>query len=689
VPVGGSSSASKKTNIIEEEEERADAGGQHGEDIEEDEESILFNAEVHTSEPSRHPRRKRTITQWPGDTIDVTELTPDGMPIERKAHLRMRKLAGLIARQRISLVLPSFSDLSEEDKKLLFDECVHPFLVFSDELKVIAYKNMMQMIAKSWRTHKSDLVRTFIRKGLDARVKHPYIPLQDWQDFVTLQESENAKARSEKYKKLRERHVHVHHLGTGGYAGMAQKWEQEDRELASAGITNPWDTFPLGRSRNWLRARSKLVKSEGTVEIHWLSESAESLSHQILEKQAALESSGVTSVRERDVLTEVLGRPEQTRRVRGVSSYSGWKYWPDCTSMYRKRKRVDVEAIKEEVRSQVTQEVTEKVTQDVTEKVTNDIMTKLLERGIDLRSPSNPTSMFSLKSSCASASGALCNVQLDLLIEPTLCTLVINPGGYQVVVARGRVFPQQKQLYSVPVQDGYAIVLIDFVYPEHEGYVLSPPISRDEVRTLGEALFKRVQWSRTCIQVSPKASSPNPLRSPLSGSAKINLKDLVVPHHVSSSPVGKANSASKAIVAPKNPTKSTHAASEHQRSAKSDTFGQQVGVKQHKQLAERAKSLNSAPTPSIWVQANPKFQFGQPLLSAPEVQKAGPGCVALNAHYMKAVAENGNTGIVGMFKHEHFLRELELEPLPVGYEDLFDLFTLGAMDMALLRCLTL
>jgi hypothetical protein len=108
---------------------------------------------------------------------------------------------------------------------------------------------------------------------------------------------------------------------------------------------------------------------------------------------------------------------------------------------------VDVEAIKAEVRSQVTQEVTEKVTKD--------IMAMLREQGVHLSLPSKtPTFVGALKSSCASASIAVCNVQLDglggisypnlvdLLIEPTLCTLVINPGGYQVEVARGRVFPQ-------------------------------------------------------------------------------------------------------------------------------------------------------------------------------------------------------------------------------------------------------
>jgi hypothetical protein len=82
------------------------------------------NAEVHASQPLSRRQRKRTVAQWPEDKIVVTELTLDGMPTQKKSQIRMTKLAGLIARQRISLVLPSFSELSEEDKQQLFDECV-------------------------------------------------------------------------------------------------------------------------------------------------------------------------------------------------------------------------------------------------------------------------------------------------------------------------------------------------------------------------------------------------------------------------------------------------------------------------------------------------------------------------------------------------------------------------------------
>ena len=94
---------------------------------------------------------------------------------------------------------------------------------------------------------------------------------------------------------------------------MAEKWEHEDRELAITGISNPWDKYPPGRPRNWLRARSTLVISEDTAEIRWATETAKSVARQNLEKEAELQASGLTLVRERDVLTEVLGQPEQTR----------------------------------------------------------------------------------------------------------------------------------------------------------------------------------------------------------------------------------------------------------------------------------------------------------------------------------------------------------------------------------------
>ena len=53
------------------------------------------------------------------------------------------------------------------------------------------------------------------------------------------------------------------------------------------------------------------------------------------------------------------------------------------------------------------------------------------------------------------------------------------------------MFPQQRELYSELVLEHYVVVHIDYVYPEHEDRPLSP-CPTNEVRTLGQALYKRV-----------------------------------------------------------------------------------------------------------------------------------------------------------------------------------------------------
>jgi hypothetical protein len=146
-------------------------------------------------------------------------------------------------------------------------------------------------------------------------------------------------------------------MGPVGYTVKLEQWEEEDRQLAAAGIPNPYDAYPDDRSRNWLRARSKLVIKDRVVVIVFNNKEAEKSAADIEEKIACAESSGMAGQREYDVLSQCLGRPEQHGRVRGVSSYQGWKYaWPQHVEMYKKRKRmktdtsVDTEKIKEQIK---------------------------------------------------------------------------------------------------------------------------------------------------------------------------------------------------------------------------------------------------------------------------------------------------------------------------------------------------
>jgi hypothetical protein len=175
--------------------------------------------------------------------------------------------------------------------------------------------------------------------------------------------------------------------------------------------------------------------------------------------------------------------------------------------MYRKRKRfdIDVEAIttqvRQEVIAQVTEEVTTKVTKDVSAKVTQDIMSYPADQGFQVRPPPSrtPSPACGWRSSCASACNAVANElelenisidpdTIDLLKGPTQCSLVANHRGYQAVVAVGRVFPQEIELQSVPIDYEHAVVQVEYV---RLGYVLQPPPD-DDTNKLGEALVKRI-----------------------------------------------------------------------------------------------------------------------------------------------------------------------------------------------------
>jgi hypothetical protein len=79
-----------------------------------------------------------------------------------------------------------------------------------------------------------------------------------------------------------------------GYTVKLEQLEEDDRQLATTGIPNPYEAYPDDRSKNWLRARSKLVIKDHVVVIVFNNKEAEKLAADINEKIACAESSGMT-----------------------------------------------------------------------------------------------------------------------------------------------------------------------------------------------------------------------------------------------------------------------------------------------------------------------------------------------------------------------------------------------------------
>jgi hypothetical protein len=115
------------------------------------------------------------------------------------------------------------------------------------------------------------------------------------------EETNQASSASVKFKELRSRNTSEHNMGPAGYTVKLEQWEEDDRQLAAAGIPNPYDAYTDNRSKNWLRARSKLVIKDRVVVIVFNNKEEEKFSMDIMEKIACAESSGMVRQWEYDV----------------------------------------------------------------------------------------------------------------------------------------------------------------------------------------------------------------------------------------------------------------------------------------------------------------------------------------------------------------------------------------------------
>jgi len=148
-------------------------------------------------------------------------------------------------------------------------------------------------------------------------------------------------------KEKRAKHNKPHKMGRKGYYGKRKEWELEDEKLAAEGKENPWEQYP-GRSRPYLQARSGPTTS-ASGDITFTSPLVADVADKVKRIAAQASDGSFTGVRENDVLTEALENPEHRGRVRGVSSSLGWGkgFDPECSEMYRKKKRRGSDADKE------------------------------------------------------------------------------------------------------------------------------------------------------------------------------------------------------------------------------------------------------------------------------------------------------------------------------------------------------
>jgi hypothetical protein len=249
---------------------------------------------------------------WPTDAMNTGEVNEDGQPLDQLTLMRLSRVFGLAARQRVPLTLEKFEDLTEDEKNELFMNSIQWYVVYPEELKEKGKRAAMKGISHSWRGYKNKLV-TCLRKKQNPFEKFKDLKEEDWERFVAKCESPKFVANSEYMWQLWAQNELNHHLGNTRYARKQSKWEQEDQRLAEQGVENPYDKFSE-QLKHSMRARSKLTE---IGEITYYNKSTEEVAQRGLRESS---QGSNEDERENGTLSRALRTKEQWGHVRGVSS---------------------------------------------------------------------------------------------------------------------------------------------------------------------------------------------------------------------------------------------------------------------------------------------------------------------------------------------------------------------------------
>jgi hypothetical protein len=67
--------------------------------------------------------------------MSVGEVNDEGLPLDMRVNMRLSRVCGLIARQRVSLTLYGFDELTKNKKDELFKNSIQAYVQYPEELK--------------------------------------------------------------------------------------------------------------------------------------------------------------------------------------------------------------------------------------------------------------------------------------------------------------------------------------------------------------------------------------------------------------------------------------------------------------------------------------------------------------------------------------------------------------------------
>jgi hypothetical protein len=128
--------------------------------------------------------------------MSVGVVKDEGLPLDKRVNMRLSRVCGLAARQRVSLTLQGIDDLMKNEKDELFKSSIQAYFQYSKVLKQKGKKLAMKIISHAWRSYKSKLVKIW-RNQDTPFATYKYLSEEDWSRLVEKYESENFDVNNE------------------------------------------------------------------------------------------------------------------------------------------------------------------------------------------------------------------------------------------------------------------------------------------------------------------------------------------------------------------------------------------------------------------------------------------------------------------------------------------------------------
>jgi hypothetical protein len=122
--------------------------------------------------------------------MSVGELNDEGVPLDMIVNTRLSRVCGLAARQRVSLTIQGFDELTKNEKDKLFENSIQAYVPYLEELKKKGKKVVMKIISHAWKSYKSKLVKIWRDQDTPC-IKYKDVTKEDWARFIERCESEH------------------------------------------------------------------------------------------------------------------------------------------------------------------------------------------------------------------------------------------------------------------------------------------------------------------------------------------------------------------------------------------------------------------------------------------------------------------------------------------------------------------